>query len=102
MKEVPVILFGVGGVGSALLRQIVNGRSHTKTRNQIQFNIIAITDSKTMLWDSSGLSDADLLEAVATKAKGLSVNPATHHPPQRSGDCPKSYQFWARLCHFRR
>ena len=76
MKEVPVILFGVGGVGSALLRQVVNGRSTIKSRNQIQFNIVAITDSKTMLWDSAGLSDAQLLEAVAAKTQGLAVDPA--------------------------
>ncbi len=76
MKEVPVILFGVGGVGSALLRQIVNGRSHLITRNQIQFNIVAITDSKTMLWDSEGLSDEQLLAAVEAKAQGLCVDPA--------------------------
>lgn len=74
MKEVPVILFGVGGVGSALLRQIVNGRSQLATRNQIQFNIVAITDSKTMLWDGDGLSDEVLLKAVAVKDQGLSVD----------------------------
>ncbi|MBK6710077.1 MAG: hypothetical protein IPG51_07010 [Chloroflexi bacterium] len=27
MKHIPVILFGAGGVGSAVLRQIVDGRS---------------------------------------------------------------------------
>lgn len=78
MREVPVILFGVGGVGSALLRQIVNGRSHLITRNQCQFNIVAITDSKTMLWDTKGLSDAQLLAAVDAKAQGLCVDPAHH------------------------
>ncbi|WP_420628651.1 homoserine dehydrogenase [Candidatus Leptofilum sp.] len=76
MKEVPVILFGVGGVGSALIRQVVNGRSHLKTRNQIQFNIVAITDRKTMLWERTGLSDVQLLEAVAAKRQGLAVDPA--------------------------
>lgn len=76
MKEVPVILFGVGGVGSALLRQIVNGRSHTATRNQIHFKIVAITDSKTMLWDNNGLSNEQLLAAVTAKAQGLPVDPA--------------------------
>jgi homoserine dehydrogenase len=81
MKEVPVILFGVGGVGSALLRQIGNGRSHLATRNQIQFNIIAITDSKTMLWDSNGLSDEQLLAAVVAKTHGLPVDPTRQRRP---------------------
>ena len=75
MKEVPVILFGVGGVGSALLRQIVNGRAHTATHNQCRFKIVAITDSKTMLWDSAGLSDDQLLTAVATKQQGNPLDP---------------------------
>lgn len=81
MKEVPVILFGAGGVGSALLRQIVNGRSLTATRNNCQFNIIGITDSKTMLWDHRGLSDADLLAAVAAKTGGLCVDPSYQTEP---------------------
>lgn len=75
MKEIPVILFGAGGVGSALLKQIVNGRSHTATRHLCQFKIIAITDSKTMLWASDGLSDAQIMEAVAAKKQGLCVDP---------------------------
>ncbi|MCP4417655.1 MAG: hypothetical protein GY805_13615 [Chloroflexi bacterium] len=75
MKEVSVILFGVGGVGSALLRQIVNGRSHTATRNHCHFSIIGISDSKTMLWNSNGLSDDQLLQAVTDKASGLCLDP---------------------------
>ncbi|MBK8904591.1 MAG: homoserine dehydrogenase [Anaerolineaceae bacterium] len=78
MKEVPVVLFGVGGVGSALLRQIVNGHSAIATRNQIQFNVVAVTDSRTMLWHPTGLSDAELLETVAAKRQGLPVDPAYH------------------------
>lgn len=76
MKEVPVILFGVGGVGMALLQQIVNGRSHIANRNHCHFKIVAITDSKTMLWQSNGLSDAALIEVVAAKKQGLCVDPA--------------------------
>ena len=85
MKEVPVVLFGVGGVGSALLRQVVNGRSHHTTRNQCHFKMIAITDSQTMLWNSNGLSDAELLEAVAAKRQGLPVDPVyrTKRPSER-------------------
>ena len=81
MKEVPVILFGVGGVGSALVRQIVNGRAKTAIRNQCQFNIVAMTDSKTMLWDENGLSNTALLEAVAAKQEGLPIDPAYQAEP---------------------
>jgi homoserine dehydrogenase len=84
MREVPAVLFGVGGVGSALLRQIVNGRSHTASRHHCNFNIVALTDSKTMLWQSDGLSDTQLLEAVAAKEQGLCVDPAYRSQPPGS------------------
>ena len=70
MKQVPVIIFGAGGVGSALLRQIVNGRTHTATRNQIRFDIVATVDSRSCLWNPSGLSDKQILAVVARKVDG--------------------------------
>ncbi|MBE2223340.1 MAG: hypothetical protein IAF02_17505 [Anaerolineae bacterium] len=73
MKQIPVILFGAGGVGSALLRQIVNGRSLHQTRNQIQFNVVAVCDSRTWQFDPAGLSDQQLLDIVARKAQGEAV-----------------------------
>jgi homoserine dehydrogenase len=73
MTQIPVILFGVGGVGAAALRQIVNGRSTTATRNQTQFNVVAVCDSQTWRLEPGGLSDADLLQIVAAKAAGQPV-----------------------------
>jgi len=70
MKQIPVILLGAGGVGQALLRQLVNGRYSTKNRNQIHFNIIAVADSKNWQWEAMGLSDKQLLAIVEAKAKG--------------------------------
>jgi homoserine dehydrogenase len=73
MKQVPVILFGAGGVGSALLRQIINGRSSHLTRSQIQFNVVAVCDSRSWQFDPAGLSDEQLLDIVSRKAKGEAV-----------------------------
>lgn len=73
MKQVPVILFGAGGVGSALLRQIVNGRSPTTQRNQIQFNVVAVCDSRSWQFDSAGLPDKQLLDIVSRKENGEAV-----------------------------
>ncbi len=70
MKQIPVILLGVGGVGQALLRQIVNGRYSTKTRNQINFNIVGVADSQHWQWEAMGLSDEQLSAIVAAKARG--------------------------------
>ena len=35
MKHIPVIILGAGGVGQALLQQIIDGRSRAAERNQI-------------------------------------------------------------------
>ncbi len=73
MKQIPVILFGIGGVGQALIRQIINGRLQTNDRNQINFNIIAVADSKNWQWNIDGLSDEQLLAAVEAKKKKDSI-----------------------------
>ncbi len=75
MKRVPVILYGAGGVGSALLRQIVHGREQTAARNNCYFSVIAVTDSKTWQWAISGLADEQLMDIVAAKMGGLPVDP---------------------------
>ena len=76
MKQIPLILLGVGGVGQALLRQLVNGRSQTEKRNQLHFNIVAVADSKSWRWNADGLSDAQLLAIVAAKARGERIGDA--------------------------
>ncbi|RMG90609.1 MAG: homoserine dehydrogenase [Chloroflexi bacterium] len=76
MKEIPVILFGAGGVGQALLQLIVNGRSRVAERNQCRFNIVAIIDSKTWVWQPEGLTDAQLHDIIAAKKHHLPVDPA--------------------------
>ncbi len=74
MKQVPVIVFGAGGVGSALIRQIVHGRARVAERNDCAFDVVGIADSKSLLWNPAGLSDEQLLTAVAKKAAGELVN----------------------------
>ena len=69
MKEVPVIIFGAGGVGRELLKQIVNGRANTSSRNNLQFNIVAIADSKQWAKDVNGLSDEQILNIASAKLK---------------------------------
>jgi homoserine dehydrogenase len=76
MKQVPVVLFGVGGVGSAVVRQVVNGRFPTLARNHIHFNILAVADSATWRMEPGGLSDDALLAIVAAKANGQPVGEA--------------------------
>jgi len=70
MKHIPVIVFGAGGVGRALLRQIVSGRQNVATRAKCRFDVVAVADSRSWLWGAEGLSDEQLTGVVATKEAG--------------------------------
>lgn len=69
-KRIPVILYGVGGVGRALLRQILNGRNIINDRNQIDFNIVALADSRNWQSDLDGLTDEQLQAILHAKEEG--------------------------------
>jgi homoserine dehydrogenase len=91
MKRVPVIVFGAGGVGSALLRQLVNGRQCSDERNDIQFDVVAVVDSTTWQWNPKGLSDEALLAMVQAKSQGLPVDPAWHDAPPIERERPSRH-----------
>lgn len=75
MKQIPVIILGAGGVGQALLRQIVDGRATTAARNQIEFNVVAVADRRSLAWDPLGMSNLHLQSIIEAKQIGLPVNP---------------------------
>jgi homoserine dehydrogenase len=76
MKQVSVMLFGAGGVGQALLTQIVNGRTVTALRNNCHLNVVCVADSQSYAWAAAGLSDAQLQGIIAAKRQGQPVNVA--------------------------
>ncbi|MGD8857778.1 MAG: homoserine dehydrogenase [Chloroflexota bacterium] len=73
MKEVPVVFFGAGGVGRALLRQIVAGRAVVAERCQCRFKVVGVLDSRGWIWQPAGLSDEQLEQIVASKAAGQAM-----------------------------
>jgi homoserine dehydrogenase len=73
MKQIPVTIFGAGGVGRALLRQIVAGRQVVAERCQSHFQIVAVLDSRGWLWQPAGLSDEQLGQIAASKSSGESL-----------------------------
>ncbi|MCA9939640.1 MAG: hypothetical protein KC418_13425 [Anaerolineales bacterium] len=81
MKEIPVILFGAGGVGQALLRQIVESRARVAARNGCRFDVVAVVDSRGWLWQPAGLTEAEIAAAVDAK-RAASRRPA----PEKAGD----------------
>ena len=73
MHYVPVILFGVGGVGRALVRQIIASRDQLLARNALRLDVLALVDSQSWLWAPTGLSDEQLAVALAAKEARLPV-----------------------------
>lgn len=80
MKQIPVILYGAGGVGSALIEQIIDSRVRVAERNQVQFDVVAVTDSRSWTWDAKGLSTGHLRDIVVAKKNGRSVSQPQERP----------------------
>jgi homoserine dehydrogenase len=71
MHELPVILFGVGGVGRALLQQIVTHRSLHALRYGLTLQLLAVCDRDGAALDPShGLDDELLCQIIAYKSTG--------------------------------
>ena len=71
MHELPVIVFGVGGVGRALLRQIVTSRAIHAGEFALTIAVAAVCDRDgAVIALDNGLSDANLLDLVAHKTGG--------------------------------
>ncbi|MFQ5434696.1 MAG: hypothetical protein ACE5FD_07450 [Anaerolineae bacterium] len=84
MKRIPVILFGAGGVGQALLEQIADGRACVTRRNHCRFDVVAVADSRSWIWQASGLDDDQLQELAAAKRAGLPADPDLRERPPTS------------------
>ena len=79
MRDLPVILFGVGGVGRSLLRQIVEQRTFHALQYGLRLEVVAVCDSDGALVEpNGGLEDETIQEIIAAKAAGqrLAQHPA--------------------------
>ncbi len=70
MRTIPVILFGVGGVGRALVRQIVEQRQFHATTLGLHLQFGALCDSDGAVIETKGLTDAQINELIQFKADG--------------------------------
>jgi len=75
MRELPIILMGAGGVGRALLQQIVANRGLHATQFGLTLPVLAVCDrdGAVLTLDQrrqSGLDDANVLDLVRYKAGG--------------------------------
>lgn len=71
MQQLPLILFGLGGVGRALVRQILDNRDFHADQYNLEIRFLALCDSRSALIEPmEGLSDQQVEEALALKAAG--------------------------------
>jgi homoserine dehydrogenase len=85
MRTVPVILFGVGGVGRSLVHQILSLRGLHALEYGLHFDIVAICDSNGAFVSlERELEDELLLEAIELKGRGGKL--ATHPLGGPQGD----------------
>jgi len=69
MKEIPLLIYGLGGVGRALLQQIVEQRSAHARYYGIRWNLLAVADSSSALARKTGFSDDEIGQIVRHKAE---------------------------------
>ena len=69
-RRVALILLGLGNVGSALLRQVLQTRSTLERRAGLRLVPVGLADISGALLDSAGLPDEVLYEALAATEAG--------------------------------
>ena len=70
MKRIPLIIFGAGKVGRALVGQLTAAAQYHAERDGLSFSVVAWCDSDGAAADERGLSAADLQAIAAAKAAG--------------------------------
>jgi len=80
MKKVPVVLYGAGGVGLALLQQLIDSKYRVAERNQIEFQMVVVTDSRSWLFVPDGMGAGVLRDVMVAKKNGRSLNNTSDRP----------------------
>ena len=73
MKTIPVLLLGAGGVGRALIQQIIDGRETVAARAGVRLAVRLVADSQRWVRADDELGDAELMNIVRAKQKRESV-----------------------------
>jgi homoserine dehydrogenase len=74
MRAIPLILLGVGGVGRAVVRQLIDNRRLHAEQYGLQLRLLAVADSSSaVIALEGGLADAELQEILALKSAGRSL-----------------------------
>lgn len=81
-QQFPLIVLGVGHVGSAFLTQVVQTRSALANRYGVELQPVALADSSGAIFDAAGLSAETIDTALTAKANGqrLATQPGALAP----------------------
>jgi homoserine dehydrogenase len=71
--QVPLVILGLGGVGRALLRQVLDTRNAVARRAGLALRPVGLVDSQAALVNPDGLTDELLERALQVKAAGASL-----------------------------
>ena len=83
MKRVPLIIFGAGKVGRALVKQLLDSAGLHAERDDVAFRIAAWCDSDGALVDEKGLWPETLRAALEAKQAGARFAETEYGSPQR-------------------
>lgn len=70
VRQIPIIILGLGNVGRALLRLIPDTRDALARRTRLRLTPIGLADSQGLLLDPTGLPDEALHAALRAKTDG--------------------------------
>src|SRR3712207_6276731 len=73
MRRIPVLQVGVGGVGQALVEQVLHFNERLGGRYGFRFAYIGLADRQGAIIDDERIAPAVLLEALQTKRGGGSL-----------------------------
>jgi homoserine dehydrogenase len=74
VRQVPIIVLGLGQVGRSLLRQVLDTQEVVSRRSGLDLRIIGVADSTSVLLEAGGLPVDVLASALDAKNAGLSLN----------------------------
>lgn len=74
MKTIPLIQFGLGGVGGAVVERVLASRHDFARRYGIRLNYIALCDSGGAAISEAGFSPESLERTLAAKTEGIAIS----------------------------
>lgn len=74
VRQTTIIILGLGNVGRALLRQILDTRAVLARRARLRLTPIGLADSQGLLLDPAGLPNETLHAALEAKTEGRPLN----------------------------